>query len=112
MIDERALAPAAMLPTAIEYSEMDDDRADGRSLLGGNLGVVKNISVKLQVKAGETTLSVGELLALREGQVLKLDGQVNAPLQILLEGEVVASGELMAMGEHFAVRIIDTVRRG
>lgn len=113
MIDDRIpTAATSLLPTPVEYDEIEPDDNTRGDLLVNNLDVVKNVAVKLQVKAGEAMLSVGELLALTEGQVLRLDSPLDAPLQILLDGRCVATGELMAMGDHFAVRIVDTVQRG
>lgn len=65
------------------------------------------IKTQLQVCIGDIYLTVGELMAAREHQVLVLDRQLNQPVDVLLEGRVVARGELVAVDDQFAVRITE-----
>lgn len=97
--------------TVVEFSDIGPDDRRGSKLISSGLDVVKNVMVNIQVLAGHTTVSVGDLLALQEGQVIRLESLLDAPMQILLEGQAVASGQLMAVGDHFAIRIVDTVQR-
>jgi len=65
------------------------------------------IKARLQVCVGEATLSVGELLGAKEHQVLQLDRQIDQPVDLTIEGKVVARGQLVAVEGHFAVRITE-----
>lgn len=65
------------------------------------------VRVELQVLVGSAGMTVGELLAAREHDVLVLDRAVSAPVDLLLEGHVVARGELVAAGDCFGVRITE-----
>ena len=65
------------------------------------------VRVTLQVRVGQATLSVGELMGARQEQVLVLDRGVEQAVDLLLEGQVVARGQLVAMDEQFAVRITE-----
>lgn len=65
------------------------------------------VKVRLQVRVGEATLTVGDLLAARENQVLALDRTVDQPVDLVLEGKVVARGQLVAVDQSFAVRITE-----
>lgn len=65
------------------------------------------IKATLQVRVGEATLTVGELLQAREHQVLRLDRAVDQPVDLTIEGKVVARGQLVALDGHFAVRITE-----
>ena len=65
------------------------------------------IKTQLQVCIGDIHLTVGELMSAREHQVLVLDRQLNQPVDVLLEGRVVARGELVAVDDQFAVRITE-----
>jgi flagellar motor switch protein FliN/FliY len=65
------------------------------------------IKARLQVCVGEATLSVGELLAAKANQVLRLDRAVDQPIDLTIEGRVVARGQLVAVDGHFAVRITE-----
>jgi len=59
------------------------------------------------VVAGEASATVGELLALKEGAVMPLDRELDAPFDIVLDGVVLARGQLVAVGDRFGVRIVD-----
>lgn len=65
------------------------------------------IRTRLQVHVGEAELSVGELLAAKEHQVLILDRAVDQSVDLVLEGHVVARGQLVAVDGCFAVRITE-----
>ena len=65
------------------------------------------VRVTLQVRVGASEMSLGELLSARENEVLVLDQGVEQPVDLLLEGRVVARGELVAVDGSFAVRITE-----
>lgn len=65
------------------------------------------VRARLQVCVGEVEITVGELLAAKEQQVLTLDRTLEDPVDLLLEGRVVARGQLVAVDGHFALRISD-----
>lgn len=65
------------------------------------------IKAKLEVRVGEISLTVGELMAAREHEVFSLKRRIDEPVDLLLEGRVVARGELVAMDDQFAVRITE-----
>lgn len=61
------------------------------------------VKAKLTVCVGMAELSVGELLAAKERQVLRLDRTIDQPVDVMVEGQVVARGTLVAVGDHFGV---------
>lgn len=65
------------------------------------------VKAKLQVCVGEATISVGELLGAKEHQVLRLDRGLGQPVDLTIEGKVVARGQLVAVDGNFAVRITE-----
>ena len=65
------------------------------------------LRVELQVRLGSASMTLGELLAARQNEVLRLDRAVGEPVDLLLEGRTVARGELVAVDDHFAVRITE-----
>ncbi|MGM9486038.1 FliM/FliN family flagellar motor switch protein [Ideonella sp. YS5] len=66
-----------------------------------------DVKARLQVCVGEVVMTVGELTRAQAGQVLALDREVDAPVDLLLEGRVVARGQLVAVGEHFGIRLTE-----
>jgi flagellar motor switch protein FliN/FliY len=65
------------------------------------------VKTRLEVCVGETSVTVGELVGAKEGHVLRLDREVDQPVDIRLDGKVVARGILVAVGDHFAVRLTE-----
>lgn len=93
-------------PQPIALAEVEDLQPDGAALLSGS-HPLHALKVQLQVRIGSATLTVGELMAARENQVLALDRAVDQPVDLLLEGRTVARGQLVAVEDAFAVRITE-----
>jgi flagellar motor switch protein FliN len=70
----------------------------------------RNVSVEVSVWIGKTRLSFGELGDLRPGHVIELDQAVGAPVEIVLNREVLlARGEVVEVGDEYGVRITEIV---
>ncbi|MFZ4791863.1 MAG: flagellar motor switch protein FliN [Candidatus Competibacteraceae bacterium] len=74
-----------------------------------NLDMVMDIPVTLSLELGHTRMCVRELLQLTQGSVIKLDRPGGDPLDILVNGCLVARGEVVVINERFGVRITDIV---
>jgi flagellar motor switch protein FliN len=98
--------PAVVRAQPIALDEMGGGEPAGASLLG-SINPLHSVKVKLQVRVGEAAMTVAELLAARENEVLALDRDVDQPVDLLLEGKVVARGQLVAVEGCFGVRITE-----
>nr|WP_279343701.1 FliM/FliN family flagellar motor C-terminal domain-containing protein [Variovorax terrae] len=85
----------------------DTAKESGAPLISPSTNPLYQVKAKLQVRVGEITLSVAELLALRENQVLSLNSGLDEPVDLLLENSVVARGQLVALDGHFALQIVE-----
>lgn len=65
------------------------------------------VSVRLSARVGETEITLGELTAARAGDVLALDTLVAQPIDLVQNDSVVARGVLVAIDDHFAVRLTE-----
>ena len=74
-----------------------------------NLRVLENIDVKLTVEVGSAELKIRELLRLNEGSVIELDRLAGDPLDILINGTMIAKGEVVMVGERFGIRFVEIV---
>jgi flagellar motor switch protein FliN/FliY len=72
-----------------------------------NLDMVMDIPITLSLELGHTRMSVRELLQLSQGSVVKLDRPGGDPLDILVNGCLVARGEVVVINDRFGVRITD-----
>ena len=73
------------------------------------LGLLRDIDVRLTVELGGTDMRLRDVCALAEGQVVMLDRLVDEPLDLLVNGKVIARGEVIAEGGRFGLRIIEMV---
>jgi flagellar motor switch protein FliN len=86
------------------------DPDPGASLVSLGSGVLKEVQVELKARLGRASLSVEELLALKAGSVVKLESKLNDLVELRLNASVVAHGEIVAVGEHFGLRIVNIAK--
>ncbi|MGV2895799.1 FliM/FliN family flagellar motor switch protein [Achromobacter sp. AGC78] len=98
---------AHVMAQPIDYPEGEQAAADQVPLAIRNLNPIHNVKATLSVRVGDVELTVGDLINAKTAQVFALDRRVDQPVDLLLEGSVVARGELVAVGDHFGVRIIE-----
>ena len=78
------------------------------------LRLLENIGVRLTVEVGRAELTIKDLLRLSEGSVIELDRLAGDPLDVLVNGTLIAKGEVVMVGERFGIRfgqIIDPEKR-
>lgn len=71
------------------------------------LPLISTLSVPCQVRIGTVEMSIAELNQLKKGQVLQLKEQINEPVAILINNQIIARGELMNCDDFFAVLITE-----
>ncbi|WP_144758740.1 flagellar motor switch protein FliN [Curtobacterium sp. 9128] len=71
----------------------------------GNLGRINNVEMTLTVEIGRTRMSVRDVLGLEPGAVVELDRSAGAPADVLLNGRLIAHGEVVVVDQDYAVRI-------
>ncbi len=74
-----------------------------------NYRLLADIPLRLSVEVGSTSLKLSELLDLNEGSVVELDRQANELLDILVNGTLVAKGEVVTVNGRFGIRVVDVV---
>lgn len=74
-----------------------------------DLDIIMNIPVKLNVELGRTKISIRKLLELTQGSVLELDGLAGDPMDILINGYLIAQGEVVVIEDKYGIRITDII---
>jgi len=92
----------------IELEPLAETQLNERPLLGSVWPFLGSVKVQVSVRVGSAETSVAELIAMKQGAVLALDSLVEEPLDVLIDGHVVARGMLIAVGEYFGVRLTET----
>ena len=80
------------------------DSADG-------FGLIQDINVRLTVELGRTQMRLREVLDLAEESVVMLNRLTDEPLDIMVNGKLIARGEVIAEGNRFGLRVLELVGR-
>lgn len=76
---------------------------------GEKLKILENIEVTLSIEVGRTEMTIRDLLRLNEGSVIELDRLAGEPLDIFVNGAIIAKGEVVMVGERYGIRLTDIV---
>ena len=76
---------------------------------GGGLDMILDIPVQLSVELGRTKLPIRELLHLAQGSVVELDRLAGEPLDVLVNGTLIAQGEVVVVNDKFGIRLTDVI---
>jgi len=79
------------------------------SLEGPNLDVILDIPVNISMEVGSTEINIRNLLQLNQGSVIELDRLAGEPLDVLVNGTLIAHGEVVVVNEKFGIRLTDVI---
>jgi flagellar motor switch protein FliN len=74
-----------------------------------NLDVILDVPVTLSLEVGRTRLPIRSLLQLNQGSVVELERAAGEPLDVLVNGTLVAHGEVVVVNDKFGIRLIDVI---
>lgn len=96
-------APAS--PAAIFQKLTGQTAADGRN----DIDLVLDIPVQLTVELGRTRIPIKHILQLAQGSVIELDAMAGEPMDVLVNGCLIAQGEVVVVNDKFGIRLTDIV---
>ena len=74
-----------------------------------NLDVILDVPVTLSMEVGRTRISLRNLLQLNQGSVVELDRAAGEPLDVYINGTLIAHGEVVVINEKFGIRLTDVI---
>jgi flagellar motor switch protein FliN/FliY len=89
--------------------EMEAPANAGGSEVRANIEVILDVPVTLSLEVGRAQMSVGKLLRLTQGSVVELDRHAGEPLDVLVNGALVAHGEIVIVNDKFGIRLTDVL---
>ena len=96
-----------------EYERAEFNSLDGNSTAlttsNANLDVILDIPVTLSMEIGRTELPINSLLQLNQGSVVELDRLAGEPMDVLINGTLIAHGEVVVVNEKFGIRLTDVI---
>jgi flagellar motor switch protein FliN/FliY len=77
--------------------------------LTGNIGLLMDVSMQLTVELGRTKMLIKDILGMGEGTIVELDKLAGEPVDLLVNGKLIAKGEVVVIDENFGVRVTDII---
>jgi flagellar motor switch protein FliN/FliY len=109
--DDWAAAMAEQAPAAASSPEIFKELS-GTPVSGGlakDIDFILDIPVLLTVELGRTKITIKNLLQLAQGSVVELDGLAGEPMDVLVNGCLIAQGEVVVVNDKFGVRLTDII---
>lgn len=82
---------------------------NGNSGQANDIDMILDIPVQLTVELGRTKIPIKHILQLAQGSVVELDGQAGEPMNVLINGCLIAQGEVVVVNEKFGIRLTDII---
>lgn len=90
-------------------AKMNELRDESIASSDVNLDVVLDIPVSISMEIGRTKISIRNLLQLNQGSVVELDRLAGEPMDVLVNGTLIARGEVVVVNEKFGIRLTDII---
>ena len=120
MTDEATATATSVTPAEETYragrkrSKSDEAGSNTLQAFGGadRLDLLSNVEMDVTAELGRTRMTVRELLSLTPGVVVELDRMAGSPIDLFVNGTLIARGEVVVIDEEFGVRITEIVSPG
>ncbi|WGI25536.1 flagellar motor switch protein FliN [Halomonas alkaliantarctica] len=99
-------APAAKAASEDIFRPLSPDSGSSQAR---ELEMIMDIPVKLTVELGRTKLTIKQLLELAQGSVIELEGLAGEPMDILINGYLIAQGEVVVIEDKYGIRITEII---
>ena len=87
----------------------DDGKPISQDYNGPELDVILDIPVRISMEVGATQIPIRNLLQLNQGSVVELDRLAGEPLDVMVNGTLIAHGEVVMVNDKFGIRLTDVV---
>ncbi len=74
-----------------------------------NFDVIMDVPVNISMEIGRTSINIRNLLQLNQGSIVELDRLAGEPLDVLVNGTLIARGEVVVVNEKFGIRLTDVI---
>jgi flagellar motor switch protein FliN/FliY len=101
--------PASELPPGVRPFELKDLAGMPGSAEPSTLELVRDVELDLKIELGRTHMHLEEVLRLRKGAVVTLDKLAGDPVDIYVNGRLIARGEVLVLNDNFCVRVAELV---
>lgn len=107
--DDMAAAMAAEMAAEQQKSSSAAQPARQTSMDNPDLDVILDIPVEIAMEVGKTSITIRNLLQLNQGSVIELDRLAGEPLDVLVNGTLIAQGEVVVVNDKLGIRMTDVI---
>jgi flagellar motor switch protein FliN len=110
MTEQANSAPEpAERPVGMKKPEFENFGSSGVVGATQDIDMILDIPVQLTVELGRTRIAIKQILQLAQGSVVELDGLAGEPMDVLVNGCLIAQGEVVVVNDKFGIRLTDIV---
>lgn len=91
------------------FEEFEVDRKIATSDADVNLDIILDVPVTISMEIGRTQINIRNLLQLNQGSVVELERFAGEPLDVLVNGTLIAHGEVVVINDKFGIRLTDVI---
>lgn len=106
---QAGLAPDAAALKELQGGTQAGERAAERPMANVNFDMIMDVSVTVSIEVGRARMSINDLLKLSQGAIIELDRMAGEPLDVLVNGTLVARGEIVVVKEKFGIMLTEVV---
>jgi flagellar motor switch protein FliN/FliY len=107
-MEEQDVAETEAEAESLGFEEFDNDPTAGKAN-SPELDLILDIPVTISMEVGSTAITIRNLLQLNQGSVIELDRLAGEPLNVLVNGTLIAHGEVVVVNEKFGIRMTDVI---
>ncbi|MCF6281597.1 MAG: flagellar motor switch protein FliN [Candidatus Polarisedimenticolaceae bacterium] len=97
-------------PTEVaEFQALEEESVSSTSTGDVNMDAILDVPVTISMEIGRTKIAIRNLLQLNQGSVVELDRLAGEPMDVLVNGTLIAQGEVVVVNEKFGIRLTDII---
>jgi len=109
MAEQATAAPVAAAEARPAAAMFEQFAPAGGSGHANDINMVLDIPVQITVELGRTRIPIKHILQLAQGSVVELDGMAGEPMDVLVNGCLIAQGEVVVVNDKFGIRLTDII---
>lgn len=116
LAEQAQAAPFAPLPPAVSAASPASEQvfqplpsSASLNVTPGDIERVLDVPVQLTAELGRTRITIKNLLQLSQGSIVELDGLAGEPMDVLINGYLIAQGEVVVVNDKFGIRLTDII---
>ncbi|WP_422412725.1 MULTISPECIES: flagellar motor switch protein FliN [unclassified Endozoicomonas] len=116
--NEQEIAPSQPEGDGVSLQDSLESETTSRELLEdtnnppqsvSDLGMILDIPVTLSLELGSTEINIGELMHLNKGSIVELEKEASEPLEVKVNGTLVAYAEVVVINDKYGIRLLDVI---